>query len=353
MGELAKRTPTVRSALNRYKVEKGANIPFTHTTWEPAGKYFIHHEDDIETFMEAYCASVGAGYIETVTERPGAFGPLRIDIDLRGKPTDNKPKRLYKSQDVAAITKFYQEVIRDIVDDDEFEDKMLYCIVFEKAPRIEDDQIKDGFHLHFPFFICDPWTQDIYLRQKVTDRMRNENTWKGREHIVGDLTKLIDTNIAKKTWLMYGSSKGIYKNPFLFSYCLDEEQHPIGLDDVFEVEMVNKPNSTVWYLPRFLSIRGHSEMCKLDSEIIEERNSYQPTRAKVNIINTNRSREDIMKDIIMIKQAGLMEMLSDDRAEGYESWMSVGWTLFNIGQGCQEALDMWDDFSKRSPEKYM
>ena len=43
-----------------------------------------------------------------------------------------------------------------------------------------------------------------------------------------------------------------------------------------------------------------------------------------------------------------MDMLSDERSDELDKWMDVGWTLFNIGQGCDEALEIWVEFSRRS-----
>jgi phage/plasmid-associated DNA primase len=43
-----------------------------------------------------------------------------------------------------------------------------------------------------------------------------------------------------------------------------------------------------------------------------------------------------------------MDMLSDQRSDDYGDWYGVGRTLFDIGEGCDEAFNMWVDFSKRS-----
>ena len=42
----------------------------------------------------------------------------------------------------------------------------------------------------------------------------------------------------------------------------------------------------------------------------------------------------------------LMKMVNPERADHHDTWMHVGWTLFNICDGCQEGLDMWIEFSK-------
>ncbi|MCF6239136.1 MAG: PriCT-2 domain-containing protein, partial [Candidatus Marinimicrobia bacterium] len=50
----------------------------------------------------------------------------------------------------------------------------------------------------------------------------------------------------------------------------------------------------------------------------------------------------------MIQEGELMDMLSQERADDYYMWMDVGWTLFNIGNGMDEAFELWNSFSQRS-----
>ena len=45
-------------------------------------------------------------------------------------------------------------------------------------------------------------------------------------------------------------------------------------------------------------------------------------------------------------------MLGAYRAADRNEWMQIGWALFNIGEESQEALDIWIEFSKKSPEKF-
>ena len=45
-------------------------------------------------------------------------------------------------------------------------------------------------------------------------------------------------------------------------------------------------------------------------------------------------------------------MLKDFRASEYSEWMTVGWLLFSISDGCPEGLDLWLDFSSKCAEKY-
>jgi len=67
---------------------------------------------------------------------------------------------------------------------------------------------------------------------------------------------------------------------------------------------------------------------------------------------TREEREDIdfHENVDMIRQ--LVRMLDDKRANDRNEWIRIGWILFNIGNGCDEAREMWLEFSQRCDDKY-
>lgn len=49
----------------------------------------------------------------------------------------------------------------------------------------------------------------------------------------------------------------------------------------------------------------------------------------------------------------LLPMLNSSRATDRDDWMTVGWVLYNIGKGSEEALNQWLKFSEQCEEKYV
>ena len=45
-------------------------------------------------------------------------------------------------------------------------------------------------------------------------------------------------------------------------------------------------------------------------------------------------------------------MVADWRAEERNEWITIGWILYNIGDGTAEALEHWIEFSQRCEEKF-
>jgi P4 family phage/plasmid primase-like protien len=157
--------------------------------------------------------------------------------------------------------------------------------------------------------------------------------------------------MGKKPWLMYGSAKTSNVEPYLATRAYrsgEEGPEEITLEEVFEDRMEGRKSSLTYYLPRFMSIRGFTEATPLNSDVDAKRTIYNVKKSKRTTVVKKRSMKDVMEDIKLIKDGDIMEMLSDDRAEDYASWIDVGWTLFNIGQGCEEALNLWIDFSRKS-----
>ena len=339
--------------LAKLRVKHGE--PFTHTTLSPAASYYIG-TDEYEKFITLYCNAVSKGVRPTVTERPGGYFPLRFDFDLKSN-LDNGLKRKYSKEILAQIIGFIQQEIRNALSD-EVENiyRTQICVVLEKkAPRVDEGVIKDGFHFHFPFFPCEEWFQDQYLRTKINEKMITEKTWEGIRFQT-PVEKFIDTGMAKKPWLMYGSAKARGAEPFLVSTVYGPTSNPeesnepeeITLEDVFGDEMEGRKSKLAYYLPRFMTIRGCEENTPLNMTTLKKRESFRPRKPRMGVIVKRRSMEDVMEDIKLIKEGGIMDMLSDERADGYDEWMDVGWTMFNVGQGCDEALELWIEFSRRS-----
>ena len=354
--------------------------PSTHVTKEvpnfPPGAYYIDKNNE-ELFMKAVCNGVRRNFILAIAEKPGEYAPLRADFDFYA-PKEVGIKRQYTEEDLKLLVSFYQDEIRNIVPSNEFTEEMLICIILEKeAPRLEEKGkeivSKDGFHLHFPNFVCDSKIADYYLKKVITQKMIESKIFSNSK-IATKLESMIDS-LEKKPWMMYGCMN--YKNEGSTPYLYNRKQknHPndpwknvtaewghvfngnleeIDITDVFDNEMQGRPCSIKYYLPEFLSIRDNHEATIIRPEIHLKAYSLGPkepnTRSKVHrTVNKNRSDEDIYKDLKTISDGHIMDMLSADRAEGFESWMDVGWTLFNITCGKEEGLKLWIDFSQRAP----
>lgn len=370
----------LKTVLEEIRVNKDGKKgePFTHVMkacpdFLP-GSFYAPKEKE-NNLLIAVCNAVRNNIKLTIAEKGGPYTPLRVDFDFKSN-LENGCKRSYTIKDLKCLVKYYQDEIRNVVDIAEFRNEILTCIVLEKeAARIEDGVVKDGFHFHFPNFICEAKIQDIYLRDRVVAKViDNEDLLK----IPGLITKredIIDKNIANKPWMMYGAMnfKSFQTTPYLYNrkqkivndpwaslegeewgHVFDYELNEIPIYDVFADEMVGRKNSVKYYLPMFMSIRGYTETTPIKTEIERKimMSTMRPKRKGNKIINKNRSDKDVYEDLKIISDGHIMDMLSADRASSYKDWIDVGWILFNISNGKEEGLNLWIEFSQKSPDNY-
>ena len=108
-------------------------------------------------------------------------------------------------------------------------------------------------------------------------------------------------------------------------------------------------------LVRLMSVRNKYGACRVRSEVVAQVDAYVAeegaARRAPAMLNTDSQQPldvtNTCDGIDMVRQ--LVEVLAPVRAEGYESWMRVGWCLRNIDH---RLLSDWIKFSRRS-SKYV
>lgn len=349
----------------------GQGQPFTHTTIVPyRGKFYVEADDE-QVFWKNMGRDLVQGKEFGILENPGRYGPARFDFDFK-MSLDQGLKRKYTLEDIENIINVIQNAIMQAVEPSEFDPKLLYGILLEKpSPRTDSGYVKDGFHLHFPHFICDAYTMDCYIRGKLIEKITSEPIFKSfRENVVccivdtqtdkltfdQQLQKLIDMT-ATKTWLTYGSVKAKNSDFWKVTTCYNEKLEKCSIEKIFKTQLQilrgGKPLSPLTFLPRLLSIRGFEKPIALKESIKQTAEEYfaKKSERKKTAVKCVRPMEESYRDLKIIEEGKLMDMISDWRADDHKQWRHIGRILFDIGQGCDKALDMWIDFSKRS-EKF-
>ena len=356
--------------LDQHRIRSGEK--YTHTTkpsdrngdqWRP-GAYNIPEIAE-EQFWDTYNKVVYENLsYPTLTEKPGDVFPMHLDFDFSYPLELGTEKRLYKTKTIKTIVSAYQDEIRAIVDPESFHERLLYAIVLQKPkPRSESNAIKDGFHIHFPYFYCTVFTQDTLIHNAVMAKLAARKTFHFKQHTF-DIERVMD-QIAEKVWCLYGSVnyKSHLSRPYLYTrwddvplhkqygHAYDEQLNEISMDDMFADAMVGRDKPVRYYLPEFLSIRGVKHATALLPAHIKaaRRDMEARTRRRPQIVH-KRSIEDIMADFAVIQEGELMSMLSDERAMVHDSKMEVGWMLFNISEGHQIGLDTWKEFCQRADD---
>ena len=346
------------------KGHKSDNVYLTHVSlFGNKGKFCINRNNQ-ENFWETYCSTLQEDptMLCGVAEKPQPYLPVLVDVDIARKMSDDEdrdsPVPIYNENHVKKLVEIYQNVLRQILDECSEED--LHCVFLKKDPyvsmRKDSYYTKHGFHLHFPYIFLNRVEHEAHLIPRIKDQVGKNKIFEDVGFV--DSASLIDTSYSKVPWLLYGGRKAADKDPYLVDKVFDHQQKETTLEKAFgeyvlldkneqEIEIVGKVE---YYLPRILSIIPFGRDIKelrsgLPAPMDAKRKPKQPKR-------TREEREDIdfHENVEMVRQ--LVAMLDDKRANDRNEWIRIGWVLFNIGNGCDEAREMWLEFSQRCGDKY-
>jgi len=325
--------------LKKYIVSKGQQ--FSHTSKiSPLRSYNIPDED-LENFWQIYQEVVAEGGIVGITEKPLEIVPLIVDVDFKC-PMEDGLKRYYKPKHIRELIQIYQEIISELVVNPNDENIYTCCVLEKINPTVIGGKIKDGFHLHFPFFWTEGWIQKEYIRIQVIQRVTEKKIFSDIP-FCETLDKVFDRNIPSVCWLMYGSRKEPKLEPYRITKCYNKELDTLKPMHVFKKKYSN--GNKAFNYPRYLSIRDKTMIATQ----LKPGLTKKSIKNKPKIVRT-RTLEQILSDLIISDQ--LMGMLNDSRANDYNDWMTVGWILFNIAEGHEKGLEQWIAFSKKNDEKF-
>jgi P4 family phage/plasmid primase-like protien len=364
--------------LNQYRIKKGQH--YTHTSISkiggPSGLSLNIPNDKLDEFFENYTRAMMRGSPLHLTEKPMDPSLMRIDLDFRFMPikgADDKSDdggsfdeasainkeaddkvipRMYKDEHVEKILTCYFEILAEFLN---VPDETLVAYVMEKpGPVMKAGKIKDGIHVIWPELIVSNNFQHL-VRKKILDQadvmlegLKVCNTY---EDIVDQA--IIDKN----NWQIYGSSK-----PDCKSYTVTRVYRYNKYTRTLVKGDTPKPEEEMGFVRKF-SMRIEREPCLFYTEKEKEFNDFvqhiMPTmdekrKTKINAqifassINPARAVLENTDERELAKRL-VAECLSKQRAENYEDWIKLGWTLRNIDY---DLLETWANFSRNS-EKYM
>ena len=356
--------------MSLHAILKQNTIDSSDTNWhthvsmvQPRGKFQFNRKSN-EEFWDLYCSYIQSNPdgIIGIAEKPQLYTPVRVDIDLKLEDTKvvGVQEQLYSTKHIAAIISIYQRVLSEIITPNQLTNNMLSCILLEKPIYYitagDKRYAKNGFHLHFPWLFLSKVDQSIHLIPRVKHQVKQLEIFKDLG--LQDSSDAIDDSCTTVPWLLYGSRKsedsGVYKFSKIFDHNCEEGDivHMLKGYRIFNEQeqaiKYTKEKDIIYYLPRILSIIPYSRSITNLRAGIEVFGGKKQTCNKIRVVNANSSAD--VAEMLKISSQ-LLPMLKQRRCEDYNQWMCIGWVLFNIGNGCEEALEQWLEFSSRS-EKY-
>jgi len=350
---------TISKFLKEHYVD---GVFHTHVSLiKPTGKFQLNRES-MEKLWDIYSNFVdNEDEVLGIGEKPTHYLPVLCDIDIKIEGENNEyseKDHIYNEKNVNDIIQIYQSILRNIVQD--CTDDNLLCVVLEKPiySITKNDIVyyKNGFHLHFPNCFLRKTDQELHLIPRVQDCAKEMKVFEnlGFE----DSGSLIDKSCCKVHWLMYGSVKNENSKPYKVTRMVNSECKNISLEEGFKYyqlfdikeNLIDMKGDYKKYLPRILSILPYGRSCqelKLGLSLLQKEKT---NKDEFNLKKQNKNFKTSVAKNLKISER-LLPMLSQYRVDDYNEWMTVGWILYSVGEGCLEALDQWLEFSSRS-EKY-
>lgn len=325
---------------------------------QPKGRFNFNRKG-IEKLWDIYCDNIQKeDCIVGLAEKPQQYLPILVDVDLKIKDDGSIDygEHLYTKEQCTQIIEIYQSVLREIVD--KCDDSNLLCVVLEKpiywVNSGDFSYAKNGFHLHFPGVFLNKADQEVHLLPRVRELVKEMNVFSNLG--IEDSSIVIDKAACKNHWLVYGSRKSEDMDPYTVTKVVSSDGMEMDIEEAFSDykiydinEKALKINGRVKeYLPRILSIVPWGR------QVHEVKNGLSlPIKEKVKDVNKKDYKPLSLTVSESLKLAEkLLNLVADWRAEDYHEWMQMGWVLYNIGDGGEEAMQLWLNFSSRCGEKY-
>jgi len=332
-------------------------IPYT-------GKFRIER-NDLEEFWEMYCSTLssyqqaedegrGVTFLSGISERPNEYLPLLVDVDLETKidPNQDLKQRLYTLDEVKTVAAVYRRVLKEICR--EYRARNTVCFILEKtAPYISGDKVKGGFHLHFPRMWIRNCDHDLHIFPRVKRILNDEHPGLFSRLDVQESGQFLDGKVCSKFWLLYGGCKSEKAGSYRLTTVLDQDGDETSLAESMDgwkiydsLDQVMDIPEDKWeyYLPRILSIHPANR----DRDIVQLKSNLEwASEIKLSTAKERTIKHENVNISEMVTLAKeLMPMIAAWRSDKHDDWMQMGFCLYDIGDGTQEAFDLWLAFTQ-------
>ena len=321
--------------LSKYRSKKGENYNFVGME-KQKGRFLIP-SGKMDLFFELYVQHVfEMNNTCDLIERHVSISSLLLDLDFKLK--SGVTEHVYSEQFLVDFLTISARILRKYLNipKDGFK-----AFILEK--ELKGKTTKDGIHIVFPYIVTYPSFQYLFREELL---ILAESLFDSLD-LVNTIEDVLDESIIERNGrMLYGSSK--------------PKSSPYLLTTIYDLSSFDGPSkclSSGYFtnhleLTKLLSIRTYSiaDLTPLNANANgilksweEEKKKQELKEIKVQNSDKNLSCINFYKnDLTSIKL--LVEILSEERASNYNTWIEVGWCLYTIDY---RLLDTWIEFSKR------
>lgn len=345
----------------------GREASMTGMSKDLMGKWLVS-DDDYPRFLDLlYDYHYRAG------SRPRALGlveqprlnqpkPLLIDLDFQ-YPESQGLTRTFTEQQTRKFCSMVFQALEHFFDLSQYELLRLF-VCLRSGPYAETTKKirKDGIHIECPDLSLTNEKQKV-IREWLLSQQAVSECFSGTGYTQADGKVYDNTSTNKQGWFFYGESKANippYELAQIIGYnpeTKEEELEPITtysprelmemlsvrynlIPDENEVRVEKQEEyrrllrGNIPISPAVRPTQPVEDPPALDNPIL------QVVREMYGVEERSDEEKDIIRDLVM-------NCLTVDRADAYETWIRVGWCLHNI-EPSEEMFNLWMEFSKKS-----
>lgn len=324
---------------------------YTHICMYPYKRSYYIENNNTDYLYDLYCKEQFTNELDVgIGEKINGACPILVDIDIKRNISDEKEfveRPLYSVADVEYVIKIYHDMLNTLFSG-KLSAKYYRCVVLEKPGYLTDDgnYYKNGFHLHFPyaFFSVDDHRNHIlpFVKDKVNEHFGQQ---------------VFDESVVRNPWLMYGSKKASTMDAYTITKIYDEQMNECKNDILNDYELFDANGEKIRFddvnrvIPRILSIIPNGrEILEIPIQPMDSVFVQQITRQTRNSVEINVSEKSQSENLEKVRK--LLPLLSDARAADRNTWIQVGWIIYNACGPGKESLNLWIEFSKKCEDKF-
>jgi P4 family phage/plasmid primase-like protien len=343
------------------------------------GKWFVS-EEDYPCFLDNlhdYLVVKQKRPLNLVEQRrQDGMSPLLVDLDFRYSP-DDALKRHFTDKNIRTFTRMYINTLTELYDvASSGLERLRFFVTLrplpyeEFKPNYPGKILKDGVHIECPDCVLSTEAQQI-IRLAMLDANAVTESF-GETGYINNDTDIYDLSVIRNSgWFHYGESKASlppYSLAYVWSYdvesgeIVEEDISKYGSRELMELlsirygkvetplivneDMIDRVNHYKGQVQQ--KGIGSAAAAAAAAAVPAEETGLLATAAATNIpVSDAWSSSAYTNDEILLARRLTLECLSSERADGFTTWMEVGWCLHYIDKS-EEMFNTWLEFSAKS-----
>ncbi len=298
--------------------------------------------------------------------RSDGYSPLLIDLDFQYSP-EHAMEHRFEDKHLKTFVRAYVDTLKEFLDISGHEELRFFISLRDRPYEKKGGStrvLKDGVHIECPDLCLHSEAQKI-IRLAMLEKEAVKKAFETTGYNNADVDVYDESVIKKNGWFFYGESK-----PDIPAYELTSVLSYNCATDALQKKALStfKPRQ----LLELLSIRHGVEPATLT--VREERlTEYNHFKSQLNkpappsaeavaaAAEQTAQQREVLAELnsavdkgytdseIAMARRFVLECLADQRADGFQTWIEVGWCLHTIDPS-EEGFNLWMDFSRRSPK---